>query len=78
MEIKDHHHERKGLTLASVHGGRKSTYAVSVDVFGKDLPEFDQYLALNETYVHLVELIHEGLVKEEIEDNRFFYKEAAL
>lgn len=77
-EIKDHHHERKGLTLASVREGQKSTFAVSVDIFGKDLPDFDQYLALNETYVHLMELIHEGLVKEEIVDNRFFYKEATL
>ena len=77
-EIKEHHRERKGLTLASVRGGRKSTYEVSVDIFGKNLPEFDQYLALNETYVHLVELIHEGLVEEEIEDNRCFYKEATL
>jgi glyoxylase-like metal-dependent hydrolase (beta-lactamase superfamily II) len=77
-EIKEHHRERKGLTLASVRGGRKSTFEVSVDIFGKNLPEFDQYLALNETYVHLVELIHEGLVQEEIEDNRCFYKEATL
>jgi glyoxylase-like metal-dependent hydrolase (beta-lactamase superfamily II) len=75
VEIKDHHHERKGLILASVREGRKSTFEVSVDIFGKNLPEFDQYLALNETYVHLVELIHEGLVQEEIEDNRCFYLE---
>lgn len=77
-EIKDHHDERKGLTLASVRGGRKSTYAVSVDLFGKDLPDFDQFLALNETYVHLVELIREGLVQEEVRDNRCFYEEAPL
>jgi glyoxylase-like metal-dependent hydrolase (beta-lactamase superfamily II) len=77
-EIKDHHHERKGLMLASVRKGRKSACEVSVDIFGKDLPEFDQYLALNETYVHLVELIEEGLVQEEIEDNRCFYKERLL
>lgn len=75
VEIKDHHRERKGLALASVRAGRKSTFEVSVDIFGKDLPDFDQYLALNETYVHLVELIREGLVREEIEDNRCFYME---
>jgi glyoxylase-like metal-dependent hydrolase (beta-lactamase superfamily II) len=75
-EIKDHHHERKGLILASVLKGRKSTFDVSVDIFGKDLPDFDQYLALNETYVHLMELIHEGLVQEEVQDNRCFYLEA--
>jgi glyoxylase-like metal-dependent hydrolase (beta-lactamase superfamily II) len=75
VEIKEHHHERKGLTLASVRSGRKTTFEVSTDIFGKDLPEFDQYLALNETYVHLVELIVEGLVQEEIDDGRCFYME---
>jgi glyoxylase-like metal-dependent hydrolase (beta-lactamase superfamily II) len=74
-EIKAHHRERKGLMLASVRAGRKSTSAVSVDIFGKDLPDFDRYLALNETYVHLVELLYEGLAVEEIEHNRCFYME---
>ena len=75
-EIKEHHRERKGLILASVRKGRKSTFEVSVDIFGEDLPDFDQYLALNETYVHLMELIHEGLVQEDVQDNRCFYLEA--
>lgn len=75
VEIKEHHRERKGLTLASVRGGRKSTLAVSIDIFGKDLPDFDRYLALNETYVHLADLIDEGLVLEDIEHNRCFYME---
>lgn len=75
VEIKEHHRERKGLTLASVRGGRKSTLAVSIDIFGKDLPDFDRYLALNETYVHLADLLDEGLVLEDIEHNRCFYME---
>lgn len=75
VEIIDHHRERKELTLASVRGGRKSAHEISVDVFGKDLPDFDQYLALNETYVHLVELIQDGLIKEDTEDDRCFYRE---
>jgi glyoxylase-like metal-dependent hydrolase (beta-lactamase superfamily II) len=74
-EIKEHHRERKGLTLASVRRGRRSTHAVSIDIFGKDLPDFDRYLAINETYVHLVELIEEGLVLEDIEKNQCFYME---
>lgn len=77
-EIKAHHQERKGLTLASIRKGRKSACEVSVDIFGKDLPEFDQYLALNETYVHIAELVHEGLVREEIEEGRHFYTEEPL
>lgn len=73
-EIKEHHHERRGFTLASVRSGRKSTYDVCVDVFGPDLPDFDKYLALNETYVHLLDLIEEGIVTEEVQENKCYYR----
>ena len=63
-EIKEHHRERKGLILESVKERPKTTYQVSLDIFGRDLPEFDKFLALNETYVHLVELIQEGVIEE--------------
>lgn len=73
-EIKDHHRERKGLTLASVREGPKTTFVVSRDLFGPDLPEFDQFLAVNETYVHLQELVHENLIQEEIKENQYIYR----
>ena len=51
------------LICKSVSAGPKSAYDISGDIFGKDLTEFDKFLALNETYVHLVELEAESLVK---------------
>jgi glyoxylase-like metal-dependent hydrolase (beta-lactamase superfamily II) len=62
-EIKAHHEERKGLILASVSAGPKTAYEVSGEIFGADLPEFDKFLALNETYVHLEQLQMESAVQ---------------
>jgi glyoxylase-like metal-dependent hydrolase (beta-lactamase superfamily II) len=68
-EIREHHRERKSLVFESVKGGPKTTFQVSLDIFGRDLPEFDQFLAVNETYAHLIELEEEGLIKQKkIED----------
>lgn len=55
-EILAHHEERKALILASVKAGPKTAFQVSVDIFGKDISDFDKFLALNETYVHLEQL----------------------
>jgi glyoxylase-like metal-dependent hydrolase (beta-lactamase superfamily II) len=63
-EIREHHRERKNLVFESVKGGPKTTFQVSLDIFGRDLPEFDQFLAVNETYAHLIELKEEGLIKQ--------------
>lgn len=62
-EIKAHHRERKALTLRALEGRPKTAAEVSLVVFGNDLPEFDRLLALNETYVHLMELEHEGVIR---------------
>jgi len=75
-EIKAHHEVRKGLALESVTRGPRTTFEVSRNIFGDDLPEFDRFLALNETYVHLVELVHEGAVKEERSKKHVLYKTA--
>ena len=63
-EIREHHRERKSLVLESVKGNTKTTFQVSLDIFGQNLPEFDQFLAVNETYAHLIELLEEGLIKQ--------------
>lgn len=73
-EIKDHHQERKKLAFASVNEDGKSACKVSVDLFGNNLPDFDKFLALNETYVHLVELVEEGLIRTDVRDGRCFYR----
>jgi glyoxylase-like metal-dependent hydrolase (beta-lactamase superfamily II) len=62
-EIKAHHRERKALTLKALEGRAKTTHDVSLDLFGSDLPDFDKLLALNETYVHLLELEDEGVIR---------------
>lgn len=72
--ICDHHLIRKRLTYESVQKEAKTAFLVSQDIFGIDLPEFDQFLALNETYVHLLELIREGLLREERVAGMIFYR----
>jgi len=62
-EIREHHRERKALTLRALEVHAKTTCEVSMDIFGSDLPEFDKLLALNETYVHLLEFEDEGVIR---------------
>jgi glyoxylase-like metal-dependent hydrolase (beta-lactamase superfamily II) len=61
-EILEHHAERTQLIVEALRGKEKTAFEVSGVIFGTELPEFDQFLALNETYVHLVELMDKGLV----------------
>jgi len=63
-EIEIHHAERKELILHAVRQGYNTAREVSLNIFGEDLPEFDQYLALHETCVHLLELKSEGSIRE--------------
>jgi len=72
-EIKDHHVERKNLIYDSVQKGKKTAFQISQDIFGTDLDQFDRFLALNETYVHLIELLHEGLIKRETGQSTICY-----
>jgi len=72
-EMQEHHKERKGFALDSVKKGSKTTFQISMDIFGKDLSGFDKFLALNETYVHLIELIHEGLIEEHKSGKQVLY-----
>jgi len=62
-EIREHHAERTQLVVEALRGKEKTAFEVSADIFGVDLPEFDQFLALNETYVHIVELLDRGAVR---------------
>lgn len=62
-EIKAHHEERKGLIMASVRAGTKTAYEVSGEIFGAEISDFDKFLALNETYVHLEQLEMESALQ---------------
>jgi glyoxylase-like metal-dependent hydrolase (beta-lactamase superfamily II) len=73
-EIEEHHRERKGLILDSVTLAPKTAFQVSQDIFGETLPEFDQLLAVNETYSHLMELQEEGIVRQEQTDHHILYR----
>lgn len=72
-EIKEHHMERKGLVLDAIRKGRKTTFQISLDIFGEDLSEFDKFLAINETYVHILELLKEDRVREESDERHVLY-----
>lgn len=61
-EMKEHHAERTQLIVEALQGKEKTAFEVSGVIFGTELPEFDQFLALNETYVHIVELMDKGVV----------------
>jgi len=72
-EMRGHHKKRGDLVFASVKERPKTTFEVSQDIFGKDLSGFDKFLALNETYVHLIELIQEGLIEEHKSGKQVLY-----
>jgi glyoxylase-like metal-dependent hydrolase (beta-lactamase superfamily II) len=72
-EIRAHHRERKAIALEALKARPKTTAEVSVDIFGSDLPEFDKLLALNETYVHLVELEDESTIRRYREGEAFLF-----
>lgn len=72
-EIKVHHRERKALTLRALKDHPRTTSEVSGDIFGSDLPDFDKLLALNETYVHILELEDEGVVARYREGEKDYF-----
>lgn len=73
-EILAHHEERKGLITASVKAGPKTAYQVSGDIFGTDISDFDKFLALNETYVHLEQLEAEKALQRRTEKGIDIYQ----
>jgi glyoxylase-like metal-dependent hydrolase (beta-lactamase superfamily II) len=75
-EIREHHRERKGLAFDSIKRGPKTSFQASLDIFGHDLPEFDRFLAINETYVHLVELVHDGTITSYERNGKVLYQPA--
>lgn len=54
--MREHHFDRSKLALKALAEGERTCSDVSRFIFGDALPPFDRLLALNETYVHLIEL----------------------
>jgi glyoxylase-like metal-dependent hydrolase (beta-lactamase superfamily II) len=73
-EMREHHAERSRLIFNCITGKPKTTFQVSQVIFGSDLPDFDKFLALNETYVHLLELKLQGAIKEDISGQNLVYR----
>lgn len=72
-EIRDHHAQRKQLIFGFVNEIPKTTYALAHEIFGNDMPDFEKFMALNETYVYLKELKLEGAIKEEMDGKVLVY-----
>jgi len=64
--MREHHRERSGLALQALTEEPKSSREVSRVIFGEIQSPFDRLLALNETYVHLIQLEKEALIRREM------------
>jgi glyoxylase-like metal-dependent hydrolase (beta-lactamase superfamily II) len=72
-ELHLHHAERTQLVLNCLGVTPQTSFQVAQGVFGNDLPDFDKFLALNETYVHLLDLQDKGIIQEEQDGNILVY-----
>lgn len=66
--MREHHRDRSKLALQAVTEGERTSRDVSRFIFGDDLPPFDRLLALNETFVHLVELERGSSIRRKMRD----------
>ena len=69
-EMREHHTERTKITLQALNDGPKTASQVATFIFGDDLPVFDRFLALNESYVHLIALEKRDLISKSREDGK--------
>jgi glyoxylase-like metal-dependent hydrolase (beta-lactamase superfamily II) len=72
-EIRGHHKKRKKMVFDHLSVEAKTTYAVSQEMFGPNLSDFDNFMALNETLTYLKELKAESAIKENMVDNILVY-----
>ena len=72
-EIRRHHKKRKKMVFDHLNVKPKTTYAISHEMFGSELSDFDKFLALNETLIYLKELQFEGAIKEDMAGNVLVY-----
>jgi glyoxylase-like metal-dependent hydrolase (beta-lactamase superfamily II) len=67
-QMREHHRQRSELALSGLAGGPASGFDVSRFIFGEIDSPFDRLLALNESYVHLIQLEREGLIRRKTAD----------
>ncbi len=63
-EIRAHHEQRKNWFYGFLSTVPKTTRELAKDIFGEDMPDFEKFLALNETHVYLKELKFEDAIEE--------------
>lgn len=72
-EIRAHHAQRKQLIFSFVNGIPKTTYTLANEIFGSNMPDFEKFMALNETHIYLKELKFEGAIKEKMDGKVLVY-----
>ena len=72
-EMREHHRERSELALQALTGEPQNSGGVSRFIFGDVRSPFDRLLALNETYVHLIQLEREALIRREMRNGRCLF-----
>lgn len=72
-EIRAHHAQRRQLIFGFVNEIPKTTYALANEIFGNNMPDFEKFMALNETFVYLQELKFEGALNEKIDGEILVY-----
>ncbi len=75
-EMKRNYGEKRRRIRSILRKEPGTAARISEELFGGNLPGFDGFLALNETYAHLMELRHEGMIRES-KNNRYIVYEAA-
>jgi glyoxylase-like metal-dependent hydrolase (beta-lactamase superfamily II) len=75
-EIRAHHAQRKQLIFGFVNEIPKTTYTLANEIFGNNMPDFEKFMALNETHVYLEELKSEGAIKKDMTGNVLIYTAA--
>jgi glyoxylase-like metal-dependent hydrolase (beta-lactamase superfamily II) len=66
--MREHHFDRSKLALDALTEGERTSGDVSRFIFGDDLPPFDRLLALNETFVHLIELERSSSIRRKMRE----------
>ncbi|HBI47361.1 MAG TPA: hypothetical protein DDX93_01350 [Smithella sp.] len=72
-DIRLHHEKKKGIVFDRLSEQPKTTYTVSEEMTDSALPDFDKFLALNETLIYFKELKAEGVIKEDMAGNVLVY-----
>jgi len=72
-ELIEHHRVRLDDTAAALARRPRSAYEVSLELFGRELPQTQRRFAVAETLSHLERLVRDGRASRAGDDNRVTY-----